>query len=262
MLLATREQVLQSRAQFAPYPSESWYEDALDEMQYTPDVEALFRSQYQLLFAYGEEQPEHPRHQALIGVPPCGWTGYTLKRFACYKRSLQDHSFPLAFEDLPSFYTCFNTALPMHVKGRIVPIASNRILSLDRHRHNGVWFRREFVRISIPYLEVNRGTNFESTQRRWYISKAWMYIAIGEYWKNYIDAGYDFPVLGSYSHWLSAFNKHYHFTEHDYTQTSADVDTVNNNTLYKEYEQSIRKQTRKKRALPPLQYERRRHERR
>lgn len=244
MLLATKEQVRETRAQ--DYPSQSWLTAALEETKYTPDAALLFRQKYWPFFIYGEEQPGFPRSLSLVGdLPTARWTAYSFDKFSCYTHRVGRLSHPIALAtDMTFGRLGLNLALPLHIRGVLVPCPPSRFLRLDRYRQNGLMYQRIWTRCVVRYSEHDFKNGAEEVTNRTYIQRCWMYVAKEDHWISQLDAGCYYPIMDRFKHSAEiAFNPHYAFTQDVYQDKKLFEETVNNETLYKEYLEQINRKT-------------------
>lgn len=175
----------------------------------TPDIWKLEQSMFQLIFIPDDMMEGKPNHGLISDVirngeavhPAC----YTFDRYTFWKKevhSIDEEGKPqIEFTAIPmkKEYEPTNwlrvRPTPAKIKGQLYAILSPRIIRLDILRQNGVQFRRERQKISLPFQHVifNDDPNAPVYEKLPVISpyylktvEAWMYVGVPEYWDNLI----------------------------------------------------------------------------
>lgn len=166
------------------------------EGKFTPDLHRLEQYQWQLLFLADDFMPRHPRWNwiedfVIPGVAYPAWTAegwYSMWRVG---RGQQTYPIPLVNH--------FSNTFKGRIKGVIVPIRPYMFVDLDKHRMNGLVFRRVRSSFLVPTVKkaqtrIGPITSPESLD----LIRAWMYIGRSEFWDDKIDSGFSFKQVQSY----------------------------------------------------------------
>jgi len=165
-----------------------------NQNQMSPDVWQLEQYMWQLIFVPYDFQRDFDNKEELetnsyMGAPVhpvC----YSLNEFNFFVKDLGVKSFPIPMPEqyVPSNFLQW-PVVPARVKGSLWAIRPQVLFSLDKTKLNTVQFRRQRVRITLPYREVRFDEDHPLPQ----ISPdylvtctAWMYIGIPEYWDDQI----------------------------------------------------------------------------
>lgn len=181
-------------------PDPEFFWSASNSNRYTPDIAQLEAHEWQLYFACDETQRGHLKHD-LIGEHEDKCPGFTQKSFNYW-----DHDAPF-MPPIPMAANGFHNSLPGYpdickIKGRILKIRPQAFLKLDEYKENGVQFRREKVRILVPWrqlefikdpyrppewieqvLSLQTGLTYEKV----HVIRAWMYVGVPQYWDKMIS---------------------------------------------------------------------------
>lgn len=188
----------------------------LEASKFTPDIAKLEQYDWQLLFVSDELKRDHMMHQK-IGHPEYG-TQFQFPAFTQASYHYWDP--PEAWSSpVPMKVEGFTNPLPFFppiakIKGEVHLIRPQLFhLELDRYRQNTVEFRRERIRLTVPYRKVEflkdhnldpdfgvqdlfsrseyTGSSVKTSEERVAIIRAWMYIGEPKYWDPLIN-GYDY----------------------------------------------------------------------
>lgn len=163
----------------------------VQDFDFTPDYWKLEQFKRQLLFVYGDHMTGE-RNNAMVkegsfGPEAIHPTCYTGNKFTFWKKDLGVYSFPVMLpEDYsPSAFVRWPVeALP--VRGELWSISPRQFkICLDEHMGNGVRFRRERIRIMMPYREVGwHGKNAPPVISEHCTKSvtAWAYVGVTRYW--------------------------------------------------------------------------------
>jgi hypothetical protein len=152
---------------------------------------------------------------------------YTSKKYTFWKKDLGGHSFPIALpgDYRPNAFTTFPVE-PAPIKGSLYFVPGSFMKELDKHRQNGVQFRRERVDVRISYRTVSfdppsidEATLLPQLKRRplpqlhdgFTTVPAWMYFGVVEYWDNMIGGIFK-SQMNTFQHqpkrvWIDKFYK-------------------------------------------------------
>lgn len=154
----------------------------------TPDNWRLEQFIRQLIFVPDDMKKGGKNHdlieEAING--PVHLDVYTADQYTFWLKDLGGHSFPVVLPGSyrPDAYTIVPVeAAP--IKGELYFIRPSQFILLDKHKQNGVQFRRERVSIRIPYRTVKYGPHDvlpKISQHMFVTTPAWMYVGVTEYW--------------------------------------------------------------------------------
>jgi hypothetical protein len=171
-------------------PPQEFFEEAMQEVQHTPDAVHIERKADHLVFV-GDELMTHPQHNRQFeGFKIC--LAFTENKFAFMRKNLGSHSTGIAFEkplkDVPY----------VPIKGELYLIKPSEIFKLDKYRENTVQFRRIRVHLRIPYTRGKKVWVKDRARYEWALEQtpfmeekvtAWMYVGIPDYWEPVINTG-------------------------------------------------------------------------
>lgn len=194
----------------------------LEASKFTPDIAKLEQYEWQLLFVADELKRDHMMHRK-IGAAEYG----TQFQFPAYTQA------PFHFWNPPAAWSSpvpmkvegFANALPFFppiakIKGEVHLIRPQLFhLELDPYRQNTVEYRRERIRLIVPYRKViflkdhnldpafgvqelfarsdYSGSSVTTSPEVVAIIRAWMYIGVPKYWDPLIN-GYDYTHVESH----------------------------------------------------------------
>lgn len=153
----------------------------------TPDNWKLEQFIRQLIFVPDDMKKGGKNHdlisEAING--PTHSSVYTADPYTFWLKDLGGHSYPIV---LPANYKpdAF-TIVPVEaapIQGELYFIRPSQFVLLDKHKQNGVQFRRDRVSIRIPYRTVSYGPAVlpKISQHYFTTITAWMYTGVTEYW--------------------------------------------------------------------------------
>lgn len=179
-----------------------------DRMKYSPDYGWLEQFEYQLLFSPDDTKQNHSRH-CLIEDSELVATAYTTHSFNYWCMEAGEDRIPIPMLNDNPKHTIRYFPPPLKIQGEIHAVRPYEFLGLDTYKRNGVQFQRKRVNLILPYREVLQeeyifdkvgdyrpipmclqGKKGAVTSERVYIIRAWMYIAMPEYWDNLLDGGF------------------------------------------------------------------------
>lgn len=212
---------------FASHPDRHWKIMMDQYLEYTPDSGTLTQNYCQFLFVYDRLMRQFDEHQVIeqdaipLGLERAGITAYTQGSYGLWQQNLGKASFPLALTSQSKDIM----APPSRIRGELYAIRPYRFLTLDKAYQNGVQFKRERVKLVLPYRDVRwfkegdemagrSGMDSGCTRVSAYnLAKsidAWMYVGVTDHWNDLLDGGYHFsPVkrIESRTPWLG----HYYY---------------------------------------------------
>jgi hypothetical protein len=182
-----------------------------DSVRHSPDLGYLEQFEFQLLFTPDELRQDHPRYKLLEeSALICG--GFTEKTYAFWmqEQALADGTFerkgiPIRQDGPPSVLQWLPK--PLRLKGELHAIRPWQFQRIDDYKRNTEQFRRQRVNIVVPYRKLSDDCYVDDLDRplppaiigkgylieypeRVFIIRAWMYVAIPEYWNDLLDAGF------------------------------------------------------------------------
>lgn len=195
------------------YPDHVWVNNVAKEVEHTPDMALLNTKEFHLFFIYDEMRYNHPQHSIISDASVNVASGFTLKQFVLWKKKLGKETTAFALRPTGS-----TLERPCKVKGELYAVMRSQVPQIDTYKQNELIYKRERVRILIPYSVFDKETGAlvrESTTLR----EAWMYIGISEYWEDQLDAGLFFAQVKS--HQYGKLGDVSSFTQREYnTQTT------------------------------------------
>lgn len=158
------------------------------ENKFTPDLNILEMSEYQRVFVCDELMKPHFRHHVMKDIIGNEDPLYAITRqvFGMVRRQMDHTVVPLRRR--------FANVSLARVKGELYAVRSSKIPILDELKQNGLLFRRERVRLLLPYRTLT--SVFDANERDLYehaarlspyketAISAWMYIGNAEYWEQ------------------------------------------------------------------------------
>lgn len=218
---------------YPDYPKALWLKEAEERTKYTPDVAELEKRRAHLIFVPDELQQNH-KNQFLLSLNLFGTTpianmcpAFTKPEFLFYKHNLEQESYPVAFQRpaTSNIWGIPENKRPKTIRGELYVIRPYQFLVLDKYKENGVVFERKYVDILVPYLKVVRNAyaTCEIGYRCAYM-QAWMYLGVEDYWKERLDAGFQFNQVktvslvskSTYGPHDFVTHPYYHFTTDEY----------------------------------------------
>jgi Gamma-glutamyl cyclotransferase, AIG2-like len=204
-----------------------WIEEANTEVALTPDYMELEEKAFHLLFVYDELQNGHWMHKLIAGSMPEG-EAFTVDTFHVYrKRSHEAYPIPILLHS--QFYDVIDTrpgidepsfSIPLaRIRGKLYLVRTERYLAIDNYKLNGIQYKRERVRCVVPFKRRQRitGSAYVALASSAQIVRAFMYIAIPEFWEKYLDGGLEYPVVKTFDPRPDFVHAYYYFgvTEYD-----------------------------------------------
>jgi hypothetical protein len=179
-----------------------------DRMKYSPDYGWLEQFEYQLLFSPDDTKQNHSHH-CLIEDSAFVATAYTTHSFNYWCMEAGEDRIPIPMQNDNPKHTIRYFPPPLKIQGEIHAVRPYEFLGLDTYKRNGVQFQRKRVNLILPYREILqeeyifdgptdyrplpmclKGKKGALTPEKVYIIRAWMYIAMPEYWDNLLDGGF------------------------------------------------------------------------
>lgn len=203
MLKAAAKFILPGSGLGYDIPDKYFFQEARMMAKHTPDISHLEQYEYQLFFAFDDTQPRHSKFHLLGGDAEFLAPAFTQKRYNFWMPSIPWDP-PVAMEAQGYKNIMPNYPPPAAIKGQIFAVRApaERFISLDTERENGVQFRRERIKLIVPYRKIewikdlaklahdiefqegHIGRTFEKVA----IVRAHAYIGIPKYWDKLISA--------------------------------------------------------------------------
>ena len=197
------------------YPAERMTEIA-ERYKYSPDISFLQRHETQLLFVVDELMSFHRKHDLIVN-PIKTWSAFTLEPFSMMKKRMGVESYPIPIRERFGEWSkeLGGAGVPWtSIKGEIYALRPNGDWAdIDTYYRNGVEFKRERIHIRIPtYTRIDG-----KIKKREDLCRAWMYIAVPDFWINMIT-DFDFkPVRTFVPHFDLDRGPYYYFTKMETT---------------------------------------------
>lgn len=176
----------------------------------TPDRLWLERHDWRLLFVYCEMMHSRRMYHMLQedSINLCKAFTET-DDWVMYKKKLGEETFPIAFKS--------DLGKPLRIKGEIHAVRPHLFWNLlDKRFLNGTEFRRERVKLWVPYHIKHQGVTIDHNEFIQRIS-AFMYVGVPEYWNTQIDGGYSFAPVSAFKsnkEWVDGkrISSYYHYS--------------------------------------------------
>ena len=184
-------------------PSLAWWKNTesvwnVEGMHCTPDISTIEDNMYNLLFVcddllQGRKKFIQIENNCIL-VANC----YTVNNFEFWSKDLGTETFPIPLETdkKPMFedWADLNTsrlAQPAKIKGQLLAVRGNTIISLDKEYANTVQYERKKVHIHIPNRRIQYKEDGQTDIKMADIGMwVWMYVGIQTYWSELIDMGF------------------------------------------------------------------------
>lgn len=203
----------------------SWM-DKVDHLEsWSPDIIDLENRRYQPLFVYDTMMNGYRENHLLKnnykitpGLNPHP-TVFTTDSFELWRANRPNASYPIALRNgsmnapLEERDRAGFKVFSARIKGQLFMVLSSAFLELDKERHNGLLFHRQWVDVLLPYRVANviRGPSQQYVGK----IKALMYVGDYSYWEGLLDGGCYFKPVRLYkpnvvSEWLTEPFYHFH----------------------------------------------------
>jgi gamma-glutamylcyclotransferase (GGCT)/AIG2-like uncharacterized protein YtfP len=184
--------------------------------RYSPDISFLQRHETQLLFVCDELMSFHRKHELIVN-PANAWSAFTLEPFSMFKKRMGAESYPVPIRERFGEWSkeFGGTGVPWtSIKGEVYAIRPDgHWADIDTWYENGVPFKRERIRLRIPTYRRIDGR----IKKREDLCRAWMYVAVPEFWLDMIS-DFDFkPVRTFVPHFDLDRGPYYYFTKMEIT---------------------------------------------
>lgn len=201
-------------------PAPEFMYHMLEQTKFTPDIAVLESYEWQLLFAPDELKTDHTKHTLLGEESRYKFPGFTQKMFQFWEPPTPFVS-PIPLETTDSFVQNITGFPPAaRIKGEVHLVRPQRFMELDRFRQNTVEFRRQRIRLIVPFRHVEflkdhnlypefgaqgyfgrEGYSGRSVRTSTEITctiRAWMYIGIPSYWDPLITT-FDYKAVETFT---------------------------------------------------------------
>lgn len=122
---------------------------AREQNKFTPDIAKLEMAEEHLFFIYNELQPGFPEFEKLEPHVQLHAFAYTDEKFVMQKCRLGFKTYPVIQRK-----DNYIATPPKRVKGRLMFVETEQIRNLDIRHENGVQFRRELIKIYLPFRKL------------------------------------------------------------------------------------------------------------
>jgi len=177
---------------------------------YTPDRLWLERHEWVYMFFYDETMLNRKNYKFIREDSFRLWQAFTANdKFVMWKKRLGTETFPIPLEGADKIYdgpgvtsVRLNKLGPERIKATVMGRIKGEIHAvrphvlwntLDRHYLNGLEFRRERVKLIVPYRIKESNDEFLKT------IKAHMYVGIKDYWSPQLDGGLLYSTVGAFA---------------------------------------------------------------
>lgn len=204
---------------------------AMEASKFTPDISKLEEYSWQLYFATDETKKDHFKHNLLGVDAQYRFPAFTQGSFTYWDPKIPFLS-PVAMKEIPSRIDIPNLPPNAKIKGQVYLIRPQRFLELDRYKQNTVEYKRERIKLIVPYRQVEflkdhnldpafgvqelfcrsdyEGSSITTSGETTCIIRAWMYIGRPEFFNPLLTA-FDYgPVEFHYSNKRRWCEKYYH----------------------------------------------------
>lgn len=162
---------------------------------HTPDLAMLEEREHLLLFVTDDMQRGHHNHKLLGDSPEFVMQTTTFDKFSFWRKEAGLESYPIALRtaftnDVYDIRTGHQRgAPPAPIRGELFKVRPETFLKLDKHRLNGVEFKRERVKLNLNFRWVHYSQQHGAhiSERFMQPVRAFMYVGIGTYWMPQID---------------------------------------------------------------------------
>lgn len=159
-----------------------------NQFDYTPDRIWLERHPFVWLFVYDEMLRDRSLYHLIQEESVYGGVAFTSSDWTMWKKKLGEETFPIALNGS-------SVGRRGRIKGEIHLVRPHVFWSLlDKRFLNGVEFRRERVKVLVPYHIQSQGVTIDHNE---FVKelRVHMYVGISEYWNNQIDGGFMFSQV-------------------------------------------------------------------
>lgn len=188
----------------------------LARTRFTPDIAVLEENEWCSIFVSDELKKDHFKHH-LLGEAKYCFPAYTQKTFLYWEsNNPTEGAIPFECENVQKLVVGWPPAAK--IKGEVYLIRPQQFLTLDEYKQNTVEYRRENIRLIVPYRRVKKlkdlygpegdkfyqdNTQLQNTktftsEERVYIVRAWFYVGEERYWDPRITA-YDYGQVETFS---------------------------------------------------------------
>lgn len=145
--------------------------------EFTPDFHELEQFKHRLVFLYGGT-----RETTSLGIEPI-WDGLTENDFVMVKYKEGERAFPIVVDPPHDTLSRHFKVMRAPIAGKIFQLTAGEIKSLDNFYSNGVVFKRQPVKIVIPYkVKGEKDGEVIETDPLTYVKKCFMYVGSFDYW--------------------------------------------------------------------------------
>lgn len=198
-------------------PNQDWLEKASQYAPYTYDVPELERKSKVLLFVYDNLKRGHDDHSVIADEAEYRGNCFTRGSYHMFKCKEAQNSLALKEQDRPQFGRLREPLLssqPSSIQGELFLAEPGLLYTLDNIRENGYIYRRERVKLILPY-DIEHGS-YRTSERQYEYLWAWWYVG-DDGWYKAIDADPEnFSMVGKYDPKDPVLKPYYSFTMLEY----------------------------------------------
>jgi len=201
-------------------PDHFWLDKAYNYTPYTSDAASLERKNKVLLFDYGSFMRGHADHFSVEREAEFRATAFTRGHYHCFRYTEDGKSVDavvLKEQDRPQFERIrepLMSSKPLQVKGELFLAPSELLYTLDNVRENGYVYRRERVKVIVPY-SINHGS-YKLSEKEHVHVWAWWYVGMPKWYEALGSDPEYFRQVGKYEPRDPSLGPYYSFTMREY----------------------------------------------
>lgn len=160
---------------------------AKEEWKYTPDAHFLDKYKTQNLFIFDEMKKGLPGYQLIEGWTEQQCVAFTRDRFSMWNTKFNPETMRDDGATFPLTLDNFQDRAGARIKGEIHVIPADLLYTIDKMKHNGVYFTRQRRRFIVPYMGVPKHETPANGIPYHHIISAWMYLGNNLFWDKLVD---------------------------------------------------------------------------
>lgn len=189
------------------------------QCEMTPDIWKLEQYHRQLIFVADDMQTGGKNNklvaEASFTAEPAHPTVYTHHKYTFWKKDLGVHSYTIILPEgyRPTGFVRYPVE-PARIRGELWAIRPSQFILLDKHKQNGVQFKRDRVRIKLPSRFVcydDKRPLPNITDQPFHTVTAWLYTGVPDYWDAQIGGIFASSQMETQDHTAKAIQKFYSF---------------------------------------------------
>ena len=181
---------------------------------FTPDFLWLERHEWRILFVYDEMMHGRKLYDLIKDESINLGKAFTDDdNFVLWKKKLGEETFPIAVQGCP-------LGKQRRIKGEIHAIRPHLFWNvLDKRMLNGIEFRRERVKVLVPYHYISDENKGQTIDHNEFIHRlsTFMYVGNRTYWEPQFDGGYSYSTVKAFNpkvKWVDGhtMNEYYYYS--------------------------------------------------